>query len=326
MAIDRFGRKINYLRISLTDHCNLRCVYCMPEDMTFRPNAEMMQDAEILMLTRLFATLGFSKIRLTGGEPTVRANIVEIVRGIRSTEGIRSVSMTTNGVLLSKLARPLAEAGLQRVNVSIDTLDPEKFQRLTRWGKLEDVWKGVLAAEQAGLTPVKLNAVVVQGYNEADVVELARLTFEHPWQVRFIEMMPFAGATELQTGQVVTMAQIQGRIEASLGTLQPANDGELDGEARVFQLAGARGNLGFISTVTAPFCSACNRARLTADGRLRLCLLREKEVDLLTPLRAGATLEDLRQLILDGVWDKPWGHGLAEGIIPLNRVMSEIGG
>ncbi|MGE5250379.1 MAG: GTP 3',8-cyclase MoaA, partial [Bacteroidota bacterium] len=197
MAIDRFGRKINYLRISLTDHCNLRCVYCMPEDMTFRPNAEMMQDDEILRLTRLFSTLGFSKIRLTGGEPTVRANIVEIVRGIASTEGIRTVSMTTNGVLLRKLARRLAEAGLQRVNVSIDTLDPEKFHRLTRWGKLEDVWDGVLAAEEAGLAPVKLNAVVVKGYNESDVVDLARLTLDHPWQVRFIEMMPFAGATDL---------------------------------------------------------------------------------------------------------------------------------
>ena len=326
MAIDRFGRKINYLRISLTDHCNLRCVYCMPEDMTFRPNAEMMQDDEILMLTRMFASLGFNKIRLTGGEPTVRANVVKIVRGIASTEGIRAVSMTTNGVLLSRLAAPLAEAGLQRVNVSIDTLDPEKFHRLTRWGKLEDVWAGILAAEKAGLAPVKLNAVVVKGYNEADVVELARLTLDHPWQVRFIEMMPFAGATDLQTSQVVTMAQIQERIGSALGTLKPGNGGALDGEAQIFRLPNAAGDLGFISSVTAPFCSGCNRARLTSDGKLRLCLLREKEVDLLTPLRAGATLEDLRQLILGGVWDKPWGHGLAEGLIPLNRVMSEIGG
>ena len=148
MATDRFGRKINYLRISLTDHCNLRCVYCMPEDMTFRPTAEMMQDHEVLLLARLFATLGFSKIRLTGGEPTVRAHIVELVRGIRNTEGIQSVSMTTNGVLLSRLAQPLAEAGLQRVNISIDTLDPDKFRRLTRWGKLEDVWQGILAADR----------------------------------------------------------------------------------------------------------------------------------------------------------------------------------
>jgi cyclic pyranopterin phosphate synthase len=285
-----------------------------------------MQDDELLLLVRLFANLGFDKFRLTGGEPTVRLHIVDIVRAIAGTPGVRSLSMTTNGVLLPRLAKPLAEAGLQRVNVSVDTLDPEKFRRLTRWGSLDDVWQGVLAAEQAGLTPVKLNAVVVRGYNEGDVVDLARLTLEHPWQVRYIEMMPFAGATELQLNQVVKAAEIQERITAALGPLEEMNGGELDGEARVFRLPGAPGEVGFISTVTAPFCAACTRARLTADGRLRLCLLREGEVDLLTPLRGGATLEDLRQIILDGIWQKPWGHGLAEGVIPLNRVMSEIGG
>ena len=326
MAIDKFGRIIHYLRISLTDHCNLRCIYCMPEDQTFRPNKDLMQDDEILLLTRLFAGLGFDKIRLTGGEPTVRAHIVDIVRGIASTPGIRSVSMTTNGLLLSRLAGQLAEAGLQRVNISIDTLDPDKFKRLTRWGKLEDVWNGVMAAESAGLTPIKLNAVVVKGYNESDVVDLARLTLDHPWQIRFIEMMPFAGATDIQTGQVITAAEIQERIEDSLGDMEVANGGQLDGEARLFRLPGAKGDVGFISSVTNPFCASCTRARLTADGLLRLCLLREKEVDLLTPLRGGATLDDLRHIILDGVWDKPWGHGLADGVIPLNRVMNQIGG
>jgi cyclic pyranopterin phosphate synthase len=326
MAIDRFGRNIHYLRISLTDHCNLRCVYCMPEDMTFRPNAELMQDDEVLQLVRLFAHLGFDKYRLTGGEPTVRANLVDLVEGISQIPGVRSLSMTTNGVLLSRLAARLAKAGLQRVNVSLDTLNPEKFRRLTRWGSVEDVWEGLQAAEAAGLQPIKINAVVVQGYNESDVVDLAALTLERPWQVRFIEMMPFAGATELQLKQVVTAEQIQTRIAQSFGPLQVANDGKLDGEARLFRLNGALGDLGFISSVTEPFCASCTRARLTADGRLRLCLLREGEVDLLTPLRAGASLDDLRQLILDGIWHKPWGHGLAQGIIPLNRVMSEIGG
>jgi cyclic pyranopterin phosphate synthase len=326
MALDRFGRNIHYLRISLTDHCNLRCVYCMPEDMTFRPNAELMQDDEVLLLVRLFAHLGFDKFRLTGGEPTVRLHIVDLVHQIAQVPGVRSLSMTTNGVLLPRLARPLADAGLQRVNVSLDTLDPDKFHRLTRWGSLEDVWQGIQAAEEAGLAPVKINAVVVRGYNETDVVDLARLTRERGWQVRFIEMMPFAGATELQLRQVVTAEEIQARIQAELGPLQVANDGELDGEARLFRLPGARGEVGFISSVTVPFCAACTRARLTADGRLRLCLLREGEVDLLTPLRQGASLDDLRQIILDGIWYKPWGHGLAEGVIPLNRVMSEIGG
>ena len=324
MAIDRFGRNIHYLRISLTDHCNLRCIYCMPVDQTFRPNAELMQDDEILRLANLFAGLGFDKIRLTGGEPTVRANIVSIVRGIASTPGIRSISMTTNGVLLSRLAKPLKEAGLQRVNVSIDTLEPEKFKRLTRWGKLEDVWNGILAAEEMGLTPIKLNAVVVKGYNEEDVIDLAALTIHHPWQMRFIEMMPFGAVTDLQTRQIITAAQIQNKIESEFGPLETA--GDYDGEARIYRIRGAQGELGFISSVTLPFCSACTRARLTADGILRMCLLREKEIDLLTPMRRGATDDDLRALILDGVWNKPWGHGLAEGIIPLNRAMNQIGG
>ena len=326
MALDRYGRNIHYLRISLTDHCNLRCVYCMPEDMVFRPNAELMQDDEVLLLVQLFARLGFDKFRLTGGEPTVRAHIVNLVRGIAATPGVRSLSMTTNGVLLPRLARPLAEAGLQRVNISVDTLDPDKFRRLTRWGSLKDVWEGIQAAQAAGLLPIKLNAVVVRGYNETDVVDLAGLTVDNPWQVRFIEMMPFAGATDIQTTQVVTAEEMMQRIEAAIGPLSPVNGGQLDGEARLFRLPGARGDVGFISSVTLPFCASCTRARLTADGRLRLCLLREGEVDLLTPLRAGASLDDLRQLILDGIWLKPWGHGLAEGVIPLNRVMSEIGG
>ena len=326
MALDRFGRNIHYLRISLTDHCNLRCVYCMPEEMTFRPNAELMQDDEVLFLVRLFAQLGFDKIRLTGGEPTVRAHIVDLVKGISNTPGIRSLSMTTNGVLLSRLAQPLAEAGLQRANISLDTLNPEKFQRLTRWGKVEDVWNGIQAAVLAGLTSIKINVVVVRGYNEEDVVDLARLSLENPWQVRFIEMMPFGGVTDLQQKQVVTTQEVFQRISDALGDLQPVGNGKLDGEARVFRAPGAAGEIGFISTVSEPFCASCTRARLTADGRLRLCLLREGELNLLEPLRSGASLAELRQLILDGIWYKPWGHGLADGQAPLNRVMSEIGG
>jgi cyclic pyranopterin phosphate synthase len=191
---------------------------------------------------------------------------------------------------------------------------------------LDDVWTGLEAAEKAGLTPIKINAVVVRGYNERDILDVARLTLDHPWQVRFIEMMPFAGATELQINQVVNWEEMRQRIEHSFGTLEVVGNGELDGEARLYHLPDAIGDIGFISSVTKPFCAECNRARLTADGRLRLCLLREKEVDLLTPLRSGASLEELRQMILEGIWHKPWGHGLEQGIIPLNRVMSEIGG
>lgn len=326
MALDRFGRRIHYLRISLTDHCNLRCVYCMPEDMLFQPNADLMQDDEILTLVRLFTRLGFDKIRLTGGEPTLRLHVVDLVREIAHTPGVRTLTMTTNGVLLDRLARPLAEAGLQRVNISLDTLNPDKFQQITRWGSLENVWAGIQAAEEAGLRPIKINAVVVRGYNEQDITEIARLTLKYPWQVRFIELMPFGGVTDLQTSQLITAPEMRSILEAALGPLELANGGNLDGEARVFHLPGALGDIGFISSVSAPFCADCTRARLTADGRLRLCLLHAGEVDLLTPLRAGASLDELRQIILDGLWLKPWGHKLAEGVIPLNRVMSEIGG
>ena len=326
MAIDHFGRFIHYLRISITDHCNLRCMYCMPEEMSFLPNAELMQDDEILLLVRLFASLGFDKFRLTGGEPTVRAHVVDLVRAIRSSPGVKSLSMTTNGILFSRLAESLAKAGLQRVNFSLDALDSSKFNRLTRWGKLEDVWSGIRAAEEAGLTPVKINCVVVKGYNEADAVDLARLTLEHPWQVRFIEMMPFAGATDFQRSQTTSAQEIMARIQAEAGPLEVLNGGKLDGEARLFRFAGSQGDVGFIATVTQPFCASCTRARLTADGRLRLCLLRENEVDLLTPLRAGASLIELRQLIVEGIWQKPWGHRLSDGAVPMNRTMSQIGG
>ncbi len=326
MAQDRFGRDIHYLRISLTDRCNLRCVYCMPEDIQFRPRAELMQDDELLRLVRLTTELGFHKFRLTGGEPTVRANITEIVRGLAQTPGVRSLSMTTNGLLLKDLAQPLAEAGLQRVNISIDTLDPVKFKRLTRWGKVEDVWAGIEASEAAGLLPMKLNAVVVRGYNEDDVVDLAALTLQHPWQMRFIEMMPFGDVAEFQQAQVVTAAEMREKIQAKLGPLEPVDGGRLDGEARLYHLANGQGDVGFISSVTEPFCASCTRARLTADGKLRMCLLREYEVDLLTPLRAGASQDELKALILTAVRHKPWGHGLAHNVVPMNRVMSEIGG
>jgi cyclic pyranopterin phosphate synthase len=326
MALDRYGRRIHYLRISLTDHCNLRCLYCMPDEMSFRPNAELMQDNEILLLVRLFASLGFDKVRLTGGEPTVRADVIDLVREIAHTPGVRSLSMTTNGVLFGRLAERLADAGLQRVNFSLDTLDPQKFKQMTRWGDLEDVWAGIRAAEAAGLTPIKINAVVVRDYNEEDVVELSRLTVEHPWQVRFIEMMPFAGATAFQQMQGIGATEIQSRLETRIGPLELVNGGKLDGEARVFRLPQGQGTVGFIATVTQPFCASCTRARLTADGKLRLCLLREKEVDLLTSLRGGAKLEELRQTVVEAIWQKPWGHQLARGEVPLNRTMSQIGG
>jgi cyclic pyranopterin phosphate synthase len=326
MALDRFGRNIHYLRISLTDHCNLRCIYCMPEEMNFRPNQELMQDNEILTLVQVFASLGFNKIRLTGGEPTIRQNLTELVKGIAITPGIQQISMTTNGILLTSMAKDLANAGLQRVNISLDTLDPTKFRELTRWGHLDHIWNGIAAAEQAGLVPIKINSVIARDFNEVDIIPLAALTISKPWQLRFIEMMPLGGSTHFQLNQLVTAIEIQKLLTDHYGPLEIRNGGKLDGEAQLFHIPGAKGEIGIIASVSQPFCPACSRARLTADGKLRLCLLREKEIDLLKPLRLGAKTSEIRQIIIEALWEKPWGHGLAEGAYALNRVMSEIGG
>jgi len=326
MALDRYGRIINYLRISLTDMCNLRCVYCMPEDMSFRPPAELLQDHEIIRLVGAFAELGFNKFRLTGGEPTVRENVVGLVKQIADTEGVDQVAMTTNGVLLKHLAKPLVDAGLQRINISIDTLDPAKFRQITRWGNLDDVWAGIEAAEAAELE-IKLNSVVVRGINDReDAVELARLTLERPWQMRYIEVMPFGSVSDFQQSHIVPEEELRATISQALGPMTLLNSGLLDGEARLYQLQGAKGKLGFISSVTKPFCAGCNRARLTADGKLRMCLLRDKELDLMPFVRNGANADEIKTLIEDTIWYKPWGHGLAEHVFPRKRVMSEIGG
>lgn len=323
---DSYGRRINYLRISLTDACNLRCVYCMPEDMTFRHRSELMSDEELLYLVKIAASLGVTKIRLTGGEPTIRPGIVELVREIAATPGVKDVAMTTNAVLLDRLARPLAEAGLKRVNISIDTLDAEKFHRITRWGHLDDVWRGIYAAEEAGLTPIKLNAVIVRHFNDGqDMIDLAQLTVENDWEVRFIEMMPFGQVSDFQQTNVVTYAEMKARIEAHFGPLEEASYDYVD-PSRPFRIQGAMGTLGFISSVTEPFCQGCGRVRLTADGKLRLCLLRDDEVDLLTPLRAGASWDELRALMRDGAYHKPWGHELSAGKFAENRAMNQIGG
>ena len=325
MPLDSYGRNIHYLRISLTDKCNMRCVYCMSEDMVFRPKAELMSTDEILRLVAIFARLGADKIRLTGGEPTIHPDLIPIVRGIRAA-GIERISMTTNGLRLAELAKSLKEAGLERVNVSVDTLEPERFHRVTRWGNLDRVMDGVRAAEAYGLTPLKINAVVARHFNENDVVDLAALTLTHPWQVRFIEMMPFGDVAGFAQDAVVSQAEIVQKIEAALGPLETIDDGRLDGEARLYRLKGSLAAIGFISTVTNPFCASCSRVRLTADGKLRLCLLRDDEGDLLTPLRAGASDLQLEALIRNLIWRKPWGHGLPDGVIPLARVMSQIGG
>jgi cyclic pyranopterin phosphate synthase len=323
---DQYGRPIRDLRISLTDRCNLRCVYCMPaEGIAFRPTPELLQQHEILLLTRIAAELGVSKVRLTGGEPTVRPDLLGIVGGIASIQGIADVALTTNGVRLRDLARPLARAGLRRVNLSLDTLDTQEFRRITRGGRLQEVLDGLQAAEDAGLRPIKINTVVVRGFNEDAVQDLAALTIRRPWEVRFIEMMPFGTVGDFATAGVVPSDETMARIEAALGPLEPL-DLSGDDPARTYRARGAAGTLGFISPVSQPFCAKCGRLRLTADGRLRLCLLRDDEEDLLTPLRAGASYEELRDLFAAAAYRRPFGHALAERMYPQKRVMIQIGG
>ncbi|MDR7417690.1 MAG: GTP 3',8-cyclase MoaA [Armatimonadota bacterium] len=323
---DQYGRPLTDLRVSLTDRCNLRCVYCMPEDgLDFRPPAELLQDEELVLLVGIAAELGVSKVRLTGGEPTVRPRIVELVRRIGGIPGITDLAMTTNGLLLEMLARPLASAGLTRVNVSLDSLNPEKFSRITRGGQVERVLTGIERAEAAGLRPIKINAVVVRGFNDDDVVDLAALTLDRPWEVRFIEVMPFGTVADVADAGIVKSEETMARVEAALGRLEPL-DLTGDSPARTYRLGNAAGTLGFISPVSEPFCAKCGRIRLTADGRLRLCLLRDNEADLLTPLRAGASRDEMKMRFRDAAYRRPFGHALAERLYPEKRVMIQIGG
>jgi GTP 3',8-cyclase len=324
---DRYGREINYLRISLTDRCNLRCVYCMPmTGLTFVPNPELLTVDEIEKIVRAAVEVGFRKVRLTGGEPTLRQDIVDIVRRLNKIDGVEQLVMTTNGYRLPYIAQELAEAGMKRVNIHVDSLDPERLPKLMRLGSLDKVWAGIEAAEEAGLTPIKLNAVITRGYNDEDAVDLARLTLNKPWQVRFIELMPFAGPTEIALNNYVSSDEIKSWVEAELGPLFDVNDGQLDGEARLYRLAGSLGNIGFISPVSDPYCDDCNRMRLTADGRIRLCLLSDAEINFRDTLRNGGSHRDLVGLFERAIINKPVGHQLKSGIYPEARTMSQIGG
>lgn len=325
-AFDAYGRQMTYLRISLTDRCNFRCVYCMPASgMVFQPREELLTDDELLRAVGLFARVGFTKLRLTGGEPTIRPHLVELVRGMKAFDGIEEVSMTTNGLLLNRLADDLKEAGLDRINVSFDTLDPLKFKLMTRGGRFDLVWAGLEAADRVGLTPIKINAVVLRGHNDHEVVDLARLTLEHDWQMRFLEIMPMEGVGTVYDENLVTTEETMSRLEAAFGPLQPIETDPSD-PARLWKIPGAAGTIGFISPISQPFCAHCNRVRLTADGKLRLCLLRNDEIDLRDLMRAGATDDDLVHAMRGGIWRKPWGHGVAEGDRETGRGMSQIGG
>jgi len=326
---DSFNREIDYLRISVIDNCNLRCVYCMPlEGLRFAPKPELLNAAEIQTVVRAAVGVGFRKFRLTGGEPTIRADLLEIVERMASVAGVGELAMTTNALLLSKLALPLKRAGLSRVNVHLDSLNPATVERLMRWGSFEQMWAGIMAAEDAGLTPIKLNSVVTAGFNEADVVELARLTIERDWHVRFIELMPLGGGecARLSIKRYVSNIETRRRIEAELGALTEIESHNPSDEAVNYRLPGAKGVVGFISPVSEPYCGTCNRMRLTADGKFHLCLLNDDELDVRKALRNGAPVEQIGEILRRAVTLKPTGHHLLAGRSTQDRSMYQIGG
>ena len=330
MLVDLFGRSIDYLRISLTDRCNLRCVYCMPDSGVewFSPETSMSSD-QILQVVRAAARLGISKIRLTGGEPLVFPGLLPLVREIAITPGINDLSLTTNATLLENMAEPLARAGLHRVNISLDTLDPEKFKRITRFGDFYRTWNGILAAEAAGLAPIKLNTVVVNGLNDDELVSLAQLTLEHPWHLRFIELMSVGNTADWgaefpsESQRYLSVQQMKSTLSPL--NLQPENAPIGNGPARTYRIPGARGTVGFISPLGEHFCQTCNRLRLTADGKLRACLFKSGEIDLRLPILESQPLDPFVQ---ESVRRKPAGHELwlEDMGVEYNRLMSQIGG
>jgi len=325
--LDNFNRPISYLRISVTDRCNLRCVYCMPpEGVPWRSHGEILRYEEIELIVRAAASLGISKVRLTGGEPLVRLGFVELVHMLARIPGIDDLAMTTNGTLLAQYAAELAEAGMKRVNVSLDTLKQERFRQITRQGDLATVLEGIAAAKKAGLLPLKVNTVVVRDLNDDEVMDFARLTLGDDWHVRFIELMPLGANTAWAGDGYVSIYEVRRRIEDALGELAPAKVGVGNGPARYYRLPEGVGTIGFISPVSEHFCYQCNRLRLTADGRLRPCLLSDYEMDLRTPLRQGADLAEIRELLIRSIRAKPERHHLDESIAPRERAMSEIGG
>ena len=317
---DGFQRGIDYLRVSVTDRCNLRCIYCMPpEGVPLLSHRDILSFEEILLVVRAAVETGMDKVRITGGEPLVRAGIVELVRMISAVKGIRDISMTTNGLLLDRYAAKLAEAGLQRINVSLDTLRPDRFRHITRTGDLADALRGLESARKAGLNPVKINVVPMQGVNDDEIRDFARMTMEEGWNVRFIELMPLNGAAGL-----VPSSLLRREIEM-LGTLEPHYGMAGNGAAKYFRLPGAAGTLGFIEPISEPFCSQCNRLRLSASGTLLPCLFSTDGIDVRTPIRNGATQADVKRLLADAIAAKPEMHRLADGCATNTR-MSGIGG
>ena len=316
--IDQHGRNISYFRISLTDKCNLRCRYCMPEEgVCRRSHNEMMNEDEMVTAVRVAASLGVHKVRLTGGEPLVKKNILSICRRVSAVEGIQEVCLTTNGILLPQMAADLKEAGVKRINLSLDTLDPEKYAYITRIGRLEQFQKGLEAALEAGFEKVKINAVLIGGFNDGEVEALAGLTGKYPVDMRFIELMPIQDHDEFGESAYVPCSRVLEKLPEAEKVPQ---DG---GVARLYRLPGAKGNIGLISPLNAHFCGDCNRLRLTADGKLKPCLHSAEEYSV-----KGLDFDGMKAVFEQAIWNKPAWHGDLDAVnrSRAGRNMNEIGG
>jgi cyclic pyranopterin phosphate synthase len=324
--IDTFGRVHNNLRISVTDRCNLRCTYCMPEEVVFMDKHALLSFEEITHFVEIVAPLGIDKIRLTGGEPLLRRDMPRLVAMLCHVPGIKDVGLTTNGILLSQLAQPLFDAGLRRINVSLDTLDPDRFRQLTRRDGLDKVLDGIHAAKKAGFDPVKINAVSIRGVTEHEVLPLARFAREHGLEMRFIEYMPI-GADHWERDKVYFAHEILEQIEQNISPLVPAKDYDPKAPAMEFEYVDGGGRVGIIASVSRPFCMSCNRVRLTAEGRLRNCLFALKEVDLKPMLRDNVDPEQIAALVRGNVWEKWEGHEINTArFVKPERTMHTIGG
>jgi len=324
---DPYQRRIDYLRLSVTDRCNLRCTYCMPrEGVQKLPHEEILRYEEILRLVRIVTAMGISKIRITGGEPLVRKDLLYLCESIARFPGLKSLSITTNGVLLSRFAEDLFGAGIKRINVSLDTLRPEKYAAITHMDCFHQVWDGILKAHEIGFRPIKLNAVVMRGINDDEIEDLGRLSFRYPFHVRFIEFMPFQA--EAGDQRFLSADDILNRLSRVAPLVAAPKDGDSNGPASHFRFRDAPGKIGIISPVSHHFCPTCNLLRVTADGGLRTCLFSTSEVDLRTPLRGGASEERIMEIIRRAIVEKPERHSLESAVFRkcISRPMFSIGG
>ncbi len=323
--LDNYHRIINYLRVSVTDRCNMRCIYCMPEQgVRFIPHDEILTYEEMLHLIRLCVLQGIRKVRLTGGEPLVRKNIISLIEKLYQVKGLEEITLTTNGVLLKEFARPLRECGISRINVSMDTLRPERFQKITRRDYFDRVWQGIEEAARVGFNPVKINVVAMKGQNDDEILDFARLTLKNPFHVRFIEMMPVGKENIWEAETFISTEEILNIIQ-KIGDIEPVDSQPLDGPALRYKLKGAQGEIGLIGALSQHFCETCNRLRLTADGQLRGCLFSEQETDIKGPLRKGKNDAYLKELIQTTIRNKPKNHGLntynpRKCMRPMNRI------